>query len=108
MIVIAIKNLIVHYGNRGLKLWLCNEIPSFQKTIAFIRELCRMIPGAEPKWRKRSSIKKMLKNAAAKGFTDVLIVNEDKRIPSKLCHAVLLAMPEKCQNKQISIWYSIR
>ncbi|XP_076044351.1 ribosome production factor 1-like [Oratosquilla oratoria] len=68
----------------------CSDNPH-SKTIAFIRELCRIIPGSEPRWRKRSSIKKMVKSAAKEGFTDIIVVNEDKRIPNGL---LVIHLPE--------------
>ncbi|CAL4160492.1 unnamed protein product, partial [Meganyctiphanes norvegica] len=61
----------------------CSDNPH-KKSISFIRELCRIIPNSEPRWRKRSSIKKMVKNATAKGFTDLIVVNEDRREPNGL------------------------
>lgn len=68
----------------------CSDNPH-TKTIAFIRELCRIIPDAEPKWRTRSSIKKMVKKAAEQGYTDILVVNEDRRIPNGL---LVIHLPE--------------
>ncbi|KAG0718316.1 Ribosome production factor 1 [Chionoecetes opilio] len=68
----------------------CSDNPH-TKTIAFIRELCRIIPGSEPKWRTRSSIKKMIKKATDNGYTDVLVVNEDRRIPNGL---LVIHLPE--------------
>nr|XP_045592088.1 probable ribosome production factor 1 [Procambarus clarkii] len=68
----------------------CSDNPH-TKTIAFIRELCRMIPDSQPMWRKRSSIKKMINSAKDNGFTDVVIVNEDKRLPNGL---LVVHLPE--------------
>lgn len=61
----------------------CSDNPH-KKSIAFIRELCRIVPNSEPRWRSRSSIKKMVKTATAKGFTDLIVVNEDRRVPNGL------------------------
>lgn len=52
------------------------------KTIRFCRELKQTIPNAEFRWRNRSSVKKMVKAAIARDYTDILIVNEDWRKPS--------------------------
>ena len=49
-----------------------------------MRELTRVIPNSVSLYRKRSGVKKMVKNAVAEGFTDIVIVNEDKREPSIL------------------------
>eukprot|EP00088_Acartia_fossae_P006681 TRINITY_DN13083_c0_g1_i2.p1 TRINITY_DN13083_c0_g1~~TRINITY_DN13083_c0_g1_i2.p1 ORF type:complete len:341 (-),score=58.71 TRINITY_DN13083_c0_g1_i2:206-1228(-) len=58
------------------------------RTISFVKELTRIIPNAEPRWRKNSSIKKMTKEAIQKGYTDIVIINEDNRSPNGLvlCH----------------------
>ena len=55
----------------------------FQKTIHFIRELTKIFPKSECQWRKRSSVKKMIKSAKEKDYTDVVVVNEDRRVPSQ-------------------------
>jgi len=60
-------------------------------TIAFIKEMTRIIPNSEPRWRKNSSIKKMVKEAIKKGYTDIAIVNEDNRKPNGL---ILTHLPE--------------
>lgn len=68
----------------------CSDYPHV-KTIAFIRELCRMVPGAIPSWRKRSSIKKMVVRAAERDFTDIIVINEDRRHPNGL---LLIHLPD--------------
>jgi len=57
---------------------------SLQRTIAFIKELSRIIPNSEPFWRRKSSIKKTIKQAIDRGFTDIVVVNEDNRHPNGL------------------------
>nr|CAG4650323.1 EOG090X09U6 [Sida crystallina] len=52
------------------------------KTIRFIRELTKIIPNTECFWRKRSSVKKMIKSAKERGYTDVVVINEDRRVPN--------------------------
>ena len=42
-------------------------------------------------WRRNSSIKKTVKQAVSKGYTDVVVVNEDNRIPNGL---LLSHLPE--------------
>lgn len=51
------------------------------KTIHFIRELTKIIPNSECRWRHRSSVKKMIASAKKRDFTDVIVVNEDRRNP---------------------------
>nr|CAG4652000.1 EOG090X09U6 [Triops cancriformis] len=59
----------------------CSDNPH-TRTIHFVRELCKMIPNSEPRWRQRSSVKKMIKGAKENGFTDIIVVNEDRRQPN--------------------------
>nr|CAG4644133.1 EOG090X09U6 [Lepidurus arcticus] len=59
----------------------CSDNPHV-RTMHFVRELCKMIPNSEPRWRKRSSVKKMIKGAKEHGFTDIIVVNEDRRQPN--------------------------
>ena len=54
------------------------------KTISFVKEMTRVIPNASPFWRKNSSIKKMVKKAIENNYTDIVVVNEDNRIPNGL------------------------
>jgi len=68
----------------------CSDNPH-SRTIAFVKELTRMIPNSEPKWRKNASIKKMVKEATSKEYTDIIIVNEDNRNPNGM---VVTHLPE--------------
>jgi len=68
----------------------CSDNPH-SRTIAFIKELTRMIPNSEPKWRNNSSIKKMVKDSIKKDYTDIIIVNEDNRNPNGM---VVTHLPE--------------
>ena len=52
------------------------------KTISFIKEMTRIVPNCSPFWRKNSSIKKMVKQAIANKYTDIIVVNEDNRTPN--------------------------
>ena len=61
----------------------CSDNPH-SKTIAFMKELTRIIPNSEPKWRKNASVKKIVQQSTLKGFTDILVVNEDNRSPNGL------------------------
>ena len=54
------------------------------KTISFVKEMTRVIPNASPFWRKNSSIKKMVKQAIENNYTDIVVVNEDNRMPNGL------------------------
>ncbi|XP_023342592.1 ribosome production factor 1 isoform X2 [Eurytemora carolleeae] len=61
------------------------------RTISFIKELTRIIPNSEPRWRTNASIKKMVKDGIKKGYTDIVIINEDNRSPNGL---VVTHLPE--------------
>lgn len=55
-----------------------------RKTRIFGRELTRMVPNSISLYRNRSGVKKMVKSAIARNFTDIIIVNEDQCKPSIL------------------------
>lgn len=43
-----------------------------------------MIPNGHPMWRKNTSFKKIIRQAIENGFTDVVVINEDNRIPNAM------------------------
>jgi ribosome production factor 1 len=49
------------------------------KTRGFAKELCHIIPNALATTRHRSSIKKICESANREEYTDVLIINEDRK-----------------------------
>lgn len=53
-----------------------------QKCRIFGRELTRVIPNSVSLYRNRSGVKKMVKSAIDKGFTDIIIINEDRYQPN--------------------------
>lgn len=55
-----------------------------QKTRIFGKELTRVIPNSISRFRNRSSVKKIVKSGIREGYTDVLIVNENRRQPNGL------------------------
>uniref|UniRef100_A0A1B6EXZ7 Brix domain-containing protein n=1 Tax=Cuerna arida TaxID=1464854 RepID=A0A1B6EXZ7_9HEMI len=54
------------------------------KTRAFGVELGRVIPNSLTRYRQRCSIKKIIKDASAKNFTDIVIINENQKQPNGL------------------------
>lgn len=50
----------------------------------FIKDLLHAIPNAHYKYRKGMDIKKIIPQAVEKGFTDLVVVNEDHRKASIL------------------------
>lgn len=61
-----------------------------RKTRIFGRELTRIIPNSISLYRNRSGVKKMVKSAIARNFTDIVIVNEDQCKPSILIKFILI------------------
>ncbi|XP_012221458.1 probable ribosome production factor 1 [Linepithema humile] len=62
-----------------------------RKTRIFGRELTRIIPNSISLYRNRSGVKKMVKSAIAKDFTDIIIVNEDQCKPNGM---LIIHLPE--------------
>jgi len=54
------------------------------RTIRFVKELTRIIPNSNPLWRQKTSIKKMIKQAQDNGYSDIMIINENNRMPNGL------------------------
>lgn len=61
------------------------------KTRVFCRELTRIIPNSVAKYRRHASIKKLMKKAVDLGFSDMIIVNENRREPNGL---LLIHLPD--------------
>ncbi|CAG0905862.1 unnamed protein product [Darwinula stevensoni] len=61
-----------------------SELPS-SKTRAFARDLMTVVPNCKFFFRKRASVKGTIHRAMTNGYTDVLVINEDRKIPSILC-----------------------
>ena len=49
-----------------------------------MEELKRIIPNSEVRVRKGLDLKKIIPQAKEKGFTALVVVNEDKKLPSIL------------------------
>ncbi|XP_075229419.1 putative ribosome production factor 1 isoform X2 [Lycorma delicatula] len=62
-----------------------------QKTRTFGVELSRVIPNSVSLYRSRASIKKIVESAKQRGFTDVIVINEDRKQPSGL---LLIHLPD--------------
>lgn len=52
------------------------------KTLGFLHELKRVIPNSAIKWRANAKIQSFAAAAHSKGYTDLVVVNEDNKIPS--------------------------
>ncbi|XP_050294254.1 probable ribosome production factor 1 [Anthonomus grandis grandis] len=55
-----------------------------RKTRIFGRELTRIIPNSISLYRNRSGVKKIVKRAIEKEYTDVLVINENRKEPDGL------------------------
>lgn len=55
-----------------------------QKTLQFVEELNRIIPNSEIFVRRGYDLKKIIPEAAKRGFTALIAVNEDRKVPSIL------------------------
>ncbi|RWS07365.1 ribosome production factor 1-like protein [Dinothrombium tinctorium] len=78
-------------GEREPKVLITTSDNPHTKTIKFCRELMQTIPNSEFRWRNRSGIKKMVKAASSRGYTDIIIINEDVRKPNAL---LLIHLPD--------------
>ena len=67
-----------------------SERPSL-KTHLLMRELSMCIPHSDIKLRSGSNIKKFLPDAVSRGYTDLLIINEDRKMPNGL---LIVHLPE--------------
>ncbi|KAJ8682573.1 hypothetical protein QAD02_018365 [Eretmocerus hayati] len=61
------------------------------KTRIFGRELTRIIPNSVSLYRNRSSVKKMVKRCIEKGFTDIVVINENQCKPNGM---LVVHLPE--------------
>lgn len=57
----------------------------------FLKEMERVIPNSELKFRKKTTVKQLAKFASKNGYTDLMIFNEDNRRPNSL---LLVHLPE--------------
>ena len=57
---------------------------SSQKTLQFVEELHRIIPNSDIFVRRGYDLKKIIPEAAKRGFTALIVVNEDRKVPSIL------------------------
>jgi len=61
------------------------------KSRIFGRELTRIIPNSISLYRNRSGVKKMVKSCIEKGFTDIVVINEDQCKPNGM---LIVHLPE--------------
>lgn len=61
------------------------------RTNKFCKELKKMLPNAEIKYRRGLDLKKIIPQAMQRDFTDILVINEDRKEPNGL---VITHLPE--------------
>ncbi|XP_064477611.1 ribosome production factor 1-like [Ornithodoros turicata] len=66
------------------KLLITTSDNPHKRTIQFCRELKQSVPNAEFRWRNRARIKKLVVKAGELGYTDIAVINEDRRHPNGL------------------------
>ena len=55
----------------------------------FMRELSNIVPNSEIRSRRNVGLKKIIPIAIGYGYTDIVVVNQDRRMPSILMTALL-------------------
>jgi ribosome production factor 1 len=68
----------------------CCHRPSL-KTHLLMRELSKCIPNSEIKLRNGSDVKKIIPAAETRGYTAVVVVNEDRKLPNGM---LIICLPE--------------
>ena len=55
----------------------------------FMRELTNTVPNSEIRSRRNVGLKKIIPVAVGYGYTDIVVVNQDRRLPSILRREML-------------------
>uniref|UniRef100_A0A6M2CQD9 Putative ribosome production factor 1 n=1 Tax=Rhipicephalus microplus TaxID=6941 RepID=A0A6M2CQD9_RHIMP len=76
------------------------------RTIKFCRELKQSIPNTDFRWRNRSRIKKTVEHAIARGYSDIAVINEDRRHPSEFHFNIACTyFVHKCAATSARFWH---
>ena len=62
---------------------------SIQRTNKFCKELKKCIPNSEIYYRRGLDLKKIIPQAKSRDFTDLVVINEDRKEPSILKQYVM-------------------
>ncbi|CAK9304389.1 unnamed protein product [Gordionus sp. m RMFG-2023] len=85
-----VNNEFEQYFQQSVKpnIAITSSYHPYKKTNKFCRDLETIIPNSKYYIRKKTNLSILLPKAIEKGFTDLVFVNEDKKIPSSLmiCH----------------------
>ncbi len=70
------------------------------QTYKLCRELCRVLPNAQYFYRKNTRLTKIIPEAIKRGYSAMIVINEDRKIPSnpklKNCYFVELLSKKDC------------
>ena len=61
-----------------------------QETMMFIKDLLSVIPNSDYKYRKDIDFKKVVEQAKEKGYTTIVVVNEDQKKASILFNILFI------------------
>lgn len=57
-----------------------------QRTVRFCEQLATVVPDAHVYYRRGLALKKVIPQCVARNFTYLMVINEDRKVPSILCH----------------------
>lgn len=58
---------------------------ALQRTVRFCEQLSTVIPNSHVYYRRGLALKRIIPQCIARDFTDLIVINEDRKIPSILC-----------------------
>lgn len=58
--------------------------PVLQRTVRFCEQLSTVIPNSHVYYRRGLALKRIIPQCIARDFTDLIVINEDRKIPSIL------------------------
>lgn len=58
--------------------------PVLQRTVRFCEQLATVIPNSHVYYRRGLALKRIIPQCIARDFTDLIVINEDRKIPSIL------------------------
>lgn len=77
----VLLNGVLYVNFRGLSFMHTDKM--FQRTKKFCYELRNCLPNSVSKYRRGLDLKRIIPQAIARDFTDIIVVNEDQKKPSK-------------------------
>lgn len=60
--------------------------PVLQRTVRFCEQLATVIPNSHVYYRRGLALKRIIPQCIARDFTDLIVINEDRKIPSILLY----------------------